>query len=63
MILERPETCEGYSQTGNRCTRSAELLFETPGDALHLCPVHHKMLDSREPSTAELLLRRWRAMP
>jgi len=63
VILEPPDTCEGYSGSGNRCTRAATDLYSTPGDALHLCPMHHKMLASREPAEAEQLVRLWRARP
>lgn len=55
--------CEAFTATGNRCRREAEHFHETPGDAVHLCNQHYKMITRRvRQGSDEEYVRRWRSM-
>lgn len=63
MIVEKPDRCEATSEARNRCTRAATEVYETPGDALHLCKMHFETLRRKRSQIKddEHYVRRWRA--
>lgn len=54
--------CEAFTKQDERCTRKARHFHETPGDAVHLCNTHYRMITRRmRQGSDEEYVRRWRA--
>jgi len=61
--VTEPRQCEAFTKAGDRCTKAARHFHETPGDAVHLCNVHYRMITRRmRQGSDEEFIRKWRSL-